>query len=206
MVIFHSCLLRVVRQREERNIGANRIAPADVRIICATNRDLSQMIAQNKNREDLYYSFNVLSINLPPLRERGGDIGLMMRHYLTYYGRRFGKGMIGLTAGARAAADAYAWPGNVREIRNVSEQLAVLCEGDTVSTEDILAVLPVRRKATAPVAPEADAGINDASLRDLTRRRIVEVLERARSRQEAAELLGISKTTLWRKCKEYGLL
>ena len=76
MVIFHSCLLRVVREREERNIGANRIAPADVRIICATNRDLSQMIAQNKNREDLYYSFNVLSINLPrqdhPLAEARG--------------------------------------------------------------------------------------------------------------------------------------
>ena len=201
-----SRLLRVIQEREVRRIGASRVIPINVRIICATNRDLGQMISQNKFREDLYYRLKVLSINLPPLRERGGDIGLMMRHYLTYYGRRFGKGMIGLTAGARAAADAYAWPGNVREIRNVSEQLAVLCEGDTISTEDILAVLPVRRKATAPVAPEADAGINDASLRDLTRRRIVEVLERARSRQEAAELLGISKTTLWRKCKEYGLL
>ena len=201
-----SRLLRVIQEREVRRVGANRVVPINVRIICATNRDLSQMIAQNKFREDLYYRLKVLSVNLPPLRDRGGDIDIMMRHYLTHYGQRFGKGGISLTAGARAVAEAYAWPGNIRELRNVSEQLAVLCEGNTVSTEDILSVLPIRRKQS----PVQETAINmeggEVALRDVTRRQITEVLARAKSRQEAADLLGISKTTLWRKCKEYNLL
>ena len=201
-----SRLLRVIQEREVRRIGANRVIPINVRIICATNRDLSQMIAQNKFREDLYYRLKVLSVNLPPVRERGGDIDIMMQHYLAYYGRRFGKGDITLTNGARAVAEAYGWPGNVREIRNVSEQLAVLCEGGTVSTEDILSVLPIRRKQAAPQQELPVYGNGDETLRDITHRQIVEVLSRAKNRQEAADMLGISKTTLWRKCKEFNLL
>ena len=201
-----SRLLRVIQEREVRRIGASRVIPINVRIICATNRDLSQMIAQNKFREDLYYRLKVLCINLPPLRDRSGDIDIMIRHYLNHYGQRFGKGEISLSAGARAVAEAYAWPGNVREVRNVSEQLAVLCDGNTVSTEEILSVLPIHRKAGAAPSPIPALAGGDTTLRDLTHRQIAEVLARAKNRQEAADMLGISKTTLWRKCKEYNLL
>ena len=201
-----SRLLRVIQEREVRRIGANRVIPINVRIICATNRDLRQMIAQNKFREDLYYRLKVLSVNLPPMRERGGDIEILMRHYLQYYGQRFGKGSITLTNGARAVAVSYAWPGNVREIRNVSEQLAVLCEGSSINTEDILAVLPIHRKQKTPESMPDQPEVSAGTLKELTRRQIVDVLNRTKNRQEAADMLGISKTTLWRKCKEYNLL
>ncbi len=204
-LVLQSRLLRVIQEREVRRIGANRVIPINVRLICATNRDLSQMIAQNKFREDLYYRLKVLSVNLPPMRERDGDIDILMRHYLSYYGHRFGKGAISLTNGARAVADAYSWPGNVREIRNVSEQLAVLSEGAQVNTEDILSVLPIHRKARIDPPSGLPQDLPGASLKDLTHRQIAEVLARTKSRQEAADMLGISKTTLWRKCKEYGL-
>ena len=198
-----SRLLRVIQEREVRRIGANRVIPINVRIICATNRDLAEMIAQNKFREDLYYRLKVLSVNLPPLRERGADIGLIMRHYLTYYAQKFGKSAIELTPEARAAAESYAWPGNIREMRNVSEQLAVLSEADRVTAQDVLTVRPAQR----PRRPAAEAPEDmNASLRELTRRRVTEVLACAQSRQEAADMLGISKTTLWRKLKEYDLL
>lgn len=201
-----SRLLRVIQEREVRRIGANRIIPINVRIICATNRNLLEMIRQGKFREDLYYRLKVLSVQLPPLRKRDGDIGLIMQHYLSHYAKKFGKGQIRLSHEAVATAEAYSWPGNIREIRNISEQLAVLSEGDEILTADMMAVLPVEfpeHPATAPTIAE-DATLMP-SLKSLQRRQIIEVLTRTSSKNEAAKMLGISKTTLWRKCKELGL-
>ena len=199
-----SRLLRVIQEREVRRVGANRVVPINVRIICASNRDLRQMIRDNRFREDLYYRLKVLSIRLPALRERGGDIALIMQHYLTYYARKFGKDNIHLSAEGAARAMAYSWPGNIREVRNVSEQLAVLTEGDLVTARDIAEVLPMERQEDLP-APQSGPD-DDLSLNALQRRQIIEVLARTSSRKEAADLLGISKTTLWRRCKELGLL
>ncbi len=197
-----SRLLRVIQEREVRRIGANRVVPINVRIICATNRDLLEMIRQGRFREDLYYRLKVLSVQLPPLRSRDGDMALIMQHYLTYYAHKFGKNQITLSREAAARAAEYGWPGNIREIRNVSEQLAVLCESDVISAGDIAAVLPGERGAKKPVAAQESA---DPSLGGLQKRQILEVLAHTKSRKEAAEMLGISKTTLWRKCKELGL-
>ena len=131
-------------------------------------------------------------------------IALIMQHYLTYYARKFGKDNIALTPGAAARAAAYGWPGNIREIRNVSEQLSVLCDSDAVTAADLDDVLPREpRQAGAPESEPASAG--GASLSSLERRRIQEVLASAPSRAEAARILGISKTTLWRRCKELGV-
>ena len=201
-VTLQSRLLRVIQEREVRRIGANRVIPINVRIICATNRDLREMIRQNRFREDLYYRLKVLSIQLPPLRDREGDVAMIMQHYLTYYARKFGKENIALSPGGAAWAATYAWPGNIREIRNVSEQLAVLCESDAVTAADIDDALPGERPS-AP-APE-DRTRGDESLDSVERRQIQEVLARTPSRAEAARILGISKTTLWRRCKELGL-
>ena len=195
-------LLRVIQEREVRRIGANRVIPVNVRVICATNRDLLEMIRQGRFREDLYYRLKVLSIQLPPLRDRGGDMALIMQHYLTYYAHKFGKAQIALTPEAALRITAYSWPGNIREIRNVSEQLAVLCDTDAITAADVAAVLPSeQRERKAAVLP----GNGDPSLAGLQKRQIMDVLARASSRKEAAEMLGISKTTLWRKCKELGL-
>ena len=197
-----SRLLRVIQEREVRRIGANRVIPIDVRIICATNRDLLDMIRQGRFREDLYYRLKVLSVQLPPLRERDGDMALIMQHYLTYYARKFGKGQITLSPEAASRIAEYGWPGNIREIRNISEQLAVLCESDRITGADVAAVLPIEQTVRKPfVLMES----GDPSLSNLQKRQISEVLSRAKSRKEAAEMLGISKTTLWRKCKELGL-
>lgn len=198
-----SRLLRVIQEREVRRIGANRVIPVNVRIICATNRDLLDMIRQGRFREDLYYRLKVLSVQLPPLRSREGDMALIMQHYLSYYARKFGKDLIHLSPEAVERIASYGWPGNIREIRNISEQLAVLSESDVITAADVAAVLPVEQRSGARAsAAREDSG---ATLEDLQRRQIMEVLARASSRKEAAELLGISKTTLWRKCKEFGL-
>ena len=197
-----SRLLRVIQEREVRRVGANRVIPINVRIICATNRDLLEMIRQGKFREDLYYRLKVLSVQLPPLRAREEDMNLIMQHYLSYYARKFGKAQIILSPEAAAMISGYAWPGNIREIRNISEQLAVLCESDTIMVQDVAAVLPSEQPVRR-VSGVRDNG--DPSLSGLEKRQILEVLSRTKSRKEAAEILGISKTTLWRKCKELGL-
>ncbi len=198
-----SRLLRVIQEREVRRVGANKVIPINVRIICATNRDLMDMICQGKFREDLYYRLKVLSIQLPPLRNRDGDVGIIMQHYLTYYAHKFGKTDIRLTPEAAKLAEKYPWPGNIREIRNISEQLAVLCEGTEITANDMSMLLPVEQPKPKPIHIP-DSG-DDISLKNLERRQIEEVLAHASSRKEAADLLGISKTTLWRKCKELGL-
>ncbi len=197
-----SRLLRVIQEREVRRIGANRVISVNVRVICATNRDLLDMIQQGKFREDLYYRLKVLSVQVPPLRSRDGDMALIMQHYLTYYARKFGKGQITLSPEAASRIMEYSWPGNIRESRNVSEQLAVLCENDIITSLDIAAVLSIEPRITKPVALQES---EDPTLSNLQKRQILEVLSRASSRKEAAEILGISKTTLWRKCKELGL-
>ena len=208
-IALQSRLLRVIQEREVRRVGANRMIPINVRIICATNRDLREMIRQNRFREDLYYRLKVLSIQLPSLREREGDAAMIMQHYLTFYANRFGKDSLRLTPAAAARVAAYSWPGNIREIRNISEQLAVLDESGTIEASDMEEVLPLEHPA-APFAaalsqPSEAPEAEDASLQSVQRHQIQEVLARTGSRAEAARILGISKTTLWRKCKELGL-
>lgn len=197
-----SRLLRVIQEREVRRIGANRVVPINVRIICATNRDLQEMVRKGNFREDLYYRLKVLSIHLPPLRSRDSDMVQIMQHYISYYAQKFGKGHIQLSPEAITRVAEYAWPGNIREIRNISEQLTVLCESDQITGEDVISVLHLPSVSQKAFALQNGS---DPSLSGLQKRQIIEVLARTSSRKEAAEMLGISKTTLWRKCKEFGL-
>ena len=201
-VQLQSRLLRVIQEREVRRIGANRVIPINVRIICATNRDLQEMVRKGNFREDLYYRLKVLSIHLPPLRNREGDMALIMQHYISYYAQKFGKGHIQLSPEAVQHISEYSWPGNIREIRNISEQLTVLCEGEQITGEDVSTVLHLSHVSQRSFSLQNGA---DPTLSGLQKRQIIEVLSRASSRKEAAEMLGISKTTLWRKCKEFGL-
>ncbi|MBQ8617501.1 MAG: sigma 54-interacting transcriptional regulator [Clostridia bacterium] len=201
-VQLQSRLLRVIQEREVRRIGANRVIPINVRIICATNRDLQEMVRKGNFREDLYYRLKVLSVHLPPLRSRESDMVQIMQHYISYYAQKFGKGHILLSPEAVTRVAEYAWPGNIREIRNISEQLTVLCEGDQITGEDVVAVLHLPSVSQKAFALQNGS---DPSLSGLQKRQIIEVLARTSSRKEAAEILGISKTTLWRKCKEFGL-
>ena len=199
-ITLQSRLLRVLQEREVRRVGSSRVVTVNVRVICATNRDLKAMIHQGKFREDLYYRLKVLSIQIPPLRDRTGDVELVMQHYLTYYAQKFGKEPPSLTSEAIAVANHYHWPGNIREIRNISEQLAVLSESPWITAVEIKAALPQELSQQPKIAVQPED-----TLDSMERRRILEVLANTSSRKAAAEALGISKTTLWRRCRELGL-
>lgn len=205
-------LLRVLQEREVRRVGANRVIKVNVRLICATNRDLLEMIEQGRFREDLYYRLKVLSVQIPPLRSREGDAMLLMQHYLNYYAHKFGKQQITISPKAADRISTYSWPGNIRELRNISEQLAVLCENSIITLEDVENILPAlisgkMQSASLPISQTSASGARSPtdSLQAIEKRQILDVLSRTGSRKLAAELLGISKTTLWRKCKELGI-
>ncbi|MBI4365452.1 MAG: sigma-54-dependent Fis family transcriptional regulator [Deltaproteobacteria bacterium] len=130
-------LLRVLQEGEIRPVGGNHSSHVDVRLIAATNRDLEQLVREGKFREDLYYRLNVISINLPPLRERNEDIPLLTYHFLQKYSKRLEKSVSKVAIDALQALQNYSWVGNVRELENVIERAAVLVNGDTVTIRDL---------------------------------------------------------------------
>jgi len=132
-----SKLLRVLEDHEIRRIGSERSAPVDVRVMAATNRDLEEEIRGKRFRRDLYYRLNVVSLTIPPLRERLEDIPELVDSYIEYLGPRIGCDVSGITQGAMDAMSGYSWPGNVRELINVIERAMLLCEGDEITCEDL---------------------------------------------------------------------
>ncbi|MAF64312.1 MAG: hypothetical protein CMJ84_01460 [Planctomycetes bacterium] len=130
-----SKLLRVLQEGEVRPVGSNKLKRVDVRVIAATNKDLTAMCAERTFREDLYFRLNVITIELPPLRERGGDVALLARHFLASTGEQVGRDL-SLDGDALAALEAWTWPGNVRELENEICRAAVL-GGDTIRAEDL---------------------------------------------------------------------
>ena len=196
-------LLRVLQEREIMRVGDNRIIPVDVRVISATNRDLKKLAAENGFRRDLLYRIDVLHIQAPSLRERREDIPLLLEHFFALYNRKFGKGIRRVVPLAERMLMEYEWPGNIRELRNLCEQMAVLVEGDTIDTEDVLRVVgrqiteskntgSMRRVKLATAASPDVAAIHQA------------IASAEGNKTKAAELLGISRTTLWRKLLETG--
>jgi two-component system, NtrC family, response regulator AtoC len=198
-------LLRVLEDERIRRLGEPRDIQVDVRIIAATHRDLELEIKAGRFREDLYYRLNVLTVSLPPLRERREDIPLLIEHFVARNNARLGTQIRGLDAEARRALYEYAWPGNVRELENTIERAMVLCDGDTIVGVD----LPERfRRAANPIAAQMNSG--ELSIKKASR--VVEgelirrALEKTRgNRTRAAELLEISHRALLYKLKDYGI-
>jgi two-component system response regulator FlrC len=183
-------LLRVLQERTFERVGGTRQISVDVRVIAATNRDLKQAVADGKFREDLYYRLNTFPIELPPLRERPGDVLKLARFFLAGAARNLGKPRLTLSPEAELVLLAYTWPGNVREMENTMERLAILCDG-VIEPDD----LPIT--ATGPTRP--------VLFKDIERQAIEDAL-RANdgSRTKAARQLGISLRTLQYRLKEYG--
>ncbi|MEN6561563.1 MAG: sigma-54 dependent transcriptional regulator [Acidobacteriota bacterium] len=205
-------LLRALGEREITRVGGTKTVPVDVRVIAATNKDLEAEVGRGNFREDLYFRLAVLSIALPPLRERAEDIPLLVEHFVRKYAAELKKNVFGFTPGALHRLAAYAWPGNVRELENVVYEAMVMAEGDWLTE----AALPVRlRLAVAPAAAEAPAGpdrvaplkeavqnVAAARERDL----ILEALRQAGgNRTRAAGILGISRKTLFNKMTALGI-
>jgi len=192
-------LLRVLEQGESVRVGEARVRHVDVRVVAATNRDLDDEVAQGRFRQDLFYRLNILRVDIPPLRDRGDDLDLLIDHYCALFARKTGRASLSISHGVRKMFARYQWPGNVRELRNVLERLAVLVPADPITEKD----LPPGLLAGAGHVPQGSA--SSLKLEDIEREHVLRVLERAGgNKKKAAELLGIDRSTLYARLKAYG--
>jgi len=197
-------LLRVLQDGTFERLGSTRTLQADVRIVAATNKDLSQAVAEQRFRADLFYRIHVITLHLPPLRQRREDIPLLVAHFLRKYAQQNAKPITAIGQQALQRLQAYPWPGNVRELENVIERAVVLAQGSMIGMED----LPPELQDQEPVSiPEQHVVLSaDATLAQIEREAIVQTLQRhAGNRQVAARVLNIALATLYRKLKEYNL-
>jgi two-component system, NtrC family, response regulator HydG len=192
-------LLRVLQEGEFERVGGTKTLSVDVRVVAATNRDLSRMVAQRTFREDLYYRLNVIPVHLPSLRERSDDIPLLASHFVNKYARKNRKEIRGLTDEALDALGGWAWPGNIRELENAIERSVVLCRSDTIGVEQL----------PAHIRPEGTGGSRrlvfpiGTRLRDIERTAILETLKHVGGdKRVAANLLGIAARTIYRRLEE----
>ena len=193
-------LLRALQEREIQRLGETRTRKVDVRLVAATHRDLRQEMQQGRFREDLYYRLDVISVVVPPLRQRREDIPLLVEHFLRKYNPEMGKALRGASPEALALLMRYNWPGNVRELQNAIERAVILQDGSQLQPEDF----PLGRTGQAPATTEPTGEL--VSLEELERRHILWVLRQTDNHQSrAAQILGIGRRTLYRKLREYGL-
>ena len=191
-------LLRVLQEHEVRPVGATRTVPVDARVVAATNMDLERAVADHRFRHDLYYRLSVVVISLPPLRERRGDIPLLIQQFLRASSARRGR-TVAMTAGAVEALTRYDWPGNVRELENTVERLVVFSRGD-IDVGDLPAPITAARPLEERLFEELP------TLDELERRYLVHVLEAvAGNRTRAAETLGVDRRTLYRMAERFGI-
>ncbi len=197
-------LLRVLEERQIMRVGGSELIDVDFRLIAATNRSLEKWVEEDKFREDLYYRLKVVTLEIPPLREREGDVALLCEHYLKLLAEEHGRPPIELSANALEALSHHGWPGNVRQLKNILESTVVFHPGGEVTPEQLP---PEVREATlisgahTPVQPLFG---RPRSMDEIERQAILETLERTKGhRAGAARMLGIGLRTLQRKLKDY---
>ena len=191
-------LLRLLQEREYERLGENKPRTAEVRIIAATNRDLSKLIAEGKFREDLYYRLNVITVTMPSLRERPADLEHFAMAYVRHSSAQCGRKVKGFSKEGLTALRAHSWPGNLRELRNAIERAVILCSGFEITAADL---------PTAADMPKGEARIQPGSLvslDELEAEHIQRIIASSRSLQDAADILGIDQATLYRKRKRLG--
>ena len=193
-------LLRVLQERDVRRVGGTDRFKVDVRVIAATNKDLGALVAEGKFREDLFYRLSVVTISLPPLRERRGDIPLLAHHFLEAYAAVNERPVCRIDPGAMALLAGYDWPGNVRELQHAVEQAAALSSDPLLRSED----LP--RKVIDAVRHAGAAAVPPLSLQEVVKGHLRRALIEARwNKKLAAQLLGIHRRTLYRLTKRHGI-
>jgi DNA-binding NtrC family response regulator len=207
-------LLRVLQERAFEPVGSSETKSVDVRVILATNADLSQLVAEGKFRQDLFYRINVVSIRMPSLRERLGDIPLLAGHFLRQFCKESSREILGFTESAMAAMQRYTWPGNVRELENAVERAVVLCRRPQIDVEDLPESIQFFTPGKSSTVRTTDDGEVYASqpmalemaLQGPERKIIEAALKRNNwNRQATAAELNINRTTLYKKMRKYRL-
>jgi DNA-binding NtrC family response regulator len=200
--VLQAKLLRFLQEQQIRPVGGTQWRRVDVRVIAATHRDLRARVARGEFREDLYYRLNVLTIQLPPLRERREDLPLLVDFLVRRAAARAGKKVEGLSEAALEAIRSYHWPGNIRELAHVLERSVILCRGEVLGVEDLPAEILVRPPAAGP----PDLAADRPTLEELKRRYVARVLEETRGNvSRAASILGLDRRSLRRMLQRYGL-
>jgi len=194
-------LLRLLESKTFHRIGGHRTIKADVRLIAATNENLLEAVESGRFREDLFYRLEVFQISIPPLRERPGDIPLLIQDFLQRYNRDYNKKILGLSPETLSMLDAYDWPGNVRELKNVIHRAVVVCSGEVITPRHLSKrIRPgdgARRNIILPVG---------TSFEESERKLLEKTLQATNNcRREAAAILGVSRGTLYNKMKKFGL-
>lgn len=198
-------LLRLLQEREYERLGENKVREANVRVIAATNRDLKASIQAGEFREDLYYRLNVISVTVPPLRDRPLDLSRFAKDYLQFFAGQLGRKIDGFSESGRTALLRHPWPGNLRELRNAIERATILTAGPSVSAEDMPRPGPMPSSSSGP-DPITGLGIGgEHSLDEIEQAHLTKVLDWAPSLHDAASVLGIDKATLYRKRKRFGI-
>jgi NtrC-family two-component system response regulator AlgB len=192
-------LLRLLQEREYERVGETAPRRAHVRVIAATNRNLAEEVKAGRFREDLFYRLNVIAVTLPGLRERPGDLLELAESYRRHFAVRLGKKITGFAPEVVAAFAAYAWPGNLRELRNVVERAVILASGETIGPAD----LP--EQFGAPPDPSVAVGAR-VTLDALETEHLRRIVALAHNLDEAARILGIDPATLYRKRQKLGLI
>ena len=211
---FQAKLLTLLEEKSFRRVGGTEDLRADVRILVATHRDLEQRVKEGKFRQDLFYRLNVVPVTVPPLREREGDVPLLVQHFLERYATEFGSPVRSISREALDVLEAYPWPGNVRELRNAVERMVLLARDETLGREDLPAEIGGTRAGAAGV-PSVQGGAADGAfalppggvdLADLERSLVEQALRRARGNQtRAGKLLGLNREQIRYRVEKFGL-
>ncbi len=191
-------ILTVLERREVIRVGSNRPIPIDIRLICATNMPLHQMIEEGKFRQDLLYRINTVEIDLPPLRERHGDVPLLATHFFQIYSKKYKKQLRGFTKDAMKRLEEAEWPGNVRELQHVIERAVIMTELEWINPEDLQ--MRILNK------PDEELELADYDLDKVEKTIIVKVIKMHQGNiSKAANELGLTRTSLYRRMEKYGL-
>jgi transcriptional regulator with PAS, ATPase and Fis domain len=196
-------VLRVLQEKEFERLGSSETVKTDVRILSATNRELLDLMGRGAFREDLYYRLNVVTIHLPPLRERGQDVRLLVRFFLNKYSVSLGRKVRGISAEAMNILTSYHWPGNIRELENTIERAVLLADSEVITPDDLK--LLFSRNGRSGSANQLQLPLNGVRLEDVERDFLEQALERTGwVQKEAAKLLGVSSRVLNYKIKRFG--
>jgi two-component system response regulator HydG len=194
-------LLSVLQNRQVMPLGSNLPVPVDIRLVSATNVPLNQLADENRFRKDLIYRINTVELQVPPLRERKGDIGLLAQHFLDFYSQKYHRQMLHIDDSAMQKLEKYHYPGNVRELQYSIERAVIMSDNPTLRAEDIL-FSPIEQ--APPLTSEATA--NSHNLEELEKKTIQSVIDRYQGNiSKAAKELGLTRATLYRRLEKYDL-